>query len=383
MKTKYKILIGIAIVISLGLIIFFLINKNFLSPSPKIKYIHKRFKDYRVPDIKLVQKKIKELVQKKIKEENREYNHRVLYMTYHTVDDIPLSILENIKKSCKEYVVEIHGNQSCEDFLYKYYVHKVNSAKEANALLAAKRYSPVYVQDFVAMKADIRVMVIGHKPVCAFWRRPPKGGWLTNTSQGGRMDYQKVPEGVLALATRASKLANADYWACDIAVGKDKKYHILECATAFAAFPYIRDWIGQYLMWKLSEGKFQKPNIPLYNWEELGKIKSPLLRTMRHIAFSQYTASQDSGELFSEVSDADYPILNTHKRDIEEWPSEIWNHQSHRDGSDARGRRPSRPSDHTCVSARAGPGARRRRAGPGPRIHQRAKRIHASDRCGR
>lgn len=210
-----------------------------------------------------------------------------------------------------------------------YFVHKVDDYSEAATLLKQKRYYPVYVQDFVPMEADIRVMLIGHKPVCAFWRRPAEGDWLTNTSQGGEMDYQAVPQGVLDLSVTASKAANAEYWACDVAVGKDGKYRILECATAFAAFPYIRDWIGQYLMWKLSDGKFIKPHIPLYNWEELGKIDSSLLRTMRHITFGRQAMqqSQDSGELFNEISSDGYPLINTKDTMSEEWPSEIWNRQ--------------------------------------------------------
>ncbi|WP_187647377.1 ATP-grasp domain-containing protein [Nitrosophilus labii] len=219
-----------------------------------------------------------------------------------------------------------------------YFVHKVDSFEEAKKLLEAKKYCPIYIQDFVPMSADIRVMLIGHKPVCAFWRRPPEGHWLTNTSQGGSIDYMNVPKGVLDLAVKVSKAANAEYWACDIAVGKeDGKYRILECATAFAAFPYIRDWIGQYLMWKLSDGRFPKPNIPVYNWEELGKIDSSLLRTMRFITFGRYTPSFD-GEYFLNRQkmdesgavhkiwelDEEYPMLNTEERDYEEWPSEKW-----------------------------------------------------------
>jgi len=115
---------------------------------------------------------------------------------------------------------------------------------------------------------------------------------LTNTSQGGYMTYDGVPMGALELAVEASKAAKAEYWACDIAE-YDGKYYILECATAFAAFPYFRDWIGQYLMWDFSEGRFPKPHIPLYNWEELGKINPSLLRTMRHIEFSKYIPSTD------------------------------------------------------------------------------------------
>ena len=209
-----------------------------------------------------------------------------------------------------------------------YYVHKVDSYSEAKALLSGKKYFPVYVQDFIPMEADIRVMLIGHKPVCAFWRRPPEGKWLTNTSQGGAADYSNVPQSALDLAARCSRAANAEYWACDIALGKDGKLYILECATAFAAFSYIRDWIGQYLIWKLSGGRVPMPWIPLYNWEELGKINSNVLRTIRHISFShQQQASRDGDELFSEVDDCNYPMMDTRHHGSEEWPSEEWNLQ--------------------------------------------------------
>jgi len=221
-----------------------------------------------------------------------------------------------------------------------YFVHKVDSAQEAHTLLAQKKYHPVYMQDFVPMEADVRVMLIGHKPVCAFWRRPPEGEWLTNTSQGGSMDYMDVPKELLDLAVKVSKAANAEYWACDIAVGEDGKYRILECATAFAAFPYIRDWIGQYLMWKFSKGAFSLPNIPLYNWEELGKMDASVLRTLRYITFGEYTPSYDGayfldkkvketqeGEMYLHELDARYPILMTEDRTEEEWPSEKWNFQ--------------------------------------------------------
>jgi hypothetical protein len=210
-----------------------------------------------------------------------------------------------------------------------YYVHKVDSFTQAKKLLDSKKYFPVYIQDFIPMAADIRVMLIGHQPVCAFWRHPPQGGWLTNTSQGGAMDYQAVPRDALDLAVKVSKAAHAEYWACDIAVGKDGQYRILECATAFAAFSYIRDWIGQYLMWKLSPSRFKKPYIPLYNWEELGKIKSSLLRGMRHINFSQnqLVTINDTCETFKKMSPNGYPFSDTVMKNFEEWPSETWNIQ--------------------------------------------------------
>ena len=220
-----------------------------------------------------------------------------------------------------------------------YFVHKVDSYKEAKDLFKEKKYHPQYFQDFVPMEADIRVMLIGHKPVCAFWRRAPEGEWLTNTSQGGSMDYMDVPKNVLDLAVRVSKAAKAEYWACDVAYGIDGVPRILECATAFAAFPYIRDWIGQYIMWSLSEGRFKKPHMPMFNWEELSKMDSSILRTMRHITFGKYSPSFDGEyfgkkrklfgdqEVYLHVLDNEYKVHDVKRRWSEEWPSEKWNYQ--------------------------------------------------------
>lgn len=187
-----------------------------------------------------------------------------------------------------------------------YFVHKADNFQEAKELLDREKYNPIYTQDAIDLKysGDIRVMLIGHKPVCAFWRFSGEGEWITNTSQGGSMSYENVPMNALELAVQASKAAKAEYWACDIAIdAKIDKAYILECATAFAAFPYIRDWICQYLMWDFSNGKFKMPHVPLFSWEELGKIDSSLLRTMRHIGFSKYKPSCDGTYFINDPKD--------------------------------------------------------------------------------
>ena len=200
-----------------------------------------------------------------------------------------------------------------------YYVHYIKNSDEAIKLLDEKKYNPIYIQEALDLQGkDIRVMLIGHKPICAFWRVSTNPNQkITNTSQGGYIDYNNVPMDVLELAVEASKAAKAEYWACDIAYVENKPY-ILECATAFAAFPYVRDWIGDYLMWDFSNGKFRKPYFPLFNWEQLGKIDSSLLRTMRHIQFSPYTPSCD-GAFFVNKKDA-YDIEITEESNPEDVP---------------------------------------------------------------
>jgi len=188
-----------------------------------------------------------------------------------------------------------------------YYVHKADNYEEAYELLEKEKYSPIYTQDAIDLKysGDLRIMLIGHKPICAFWRFSGEGEWITNTSQGGSMSYENVPMNALELAVEASKAAKAEYWACDVAIdAKTGKAYILECATAFAAFPYIRDWIGQYLMWDFSNGRFPMPHVPLFSWEELGKVDSSLLRTMRHIGFSKYKPSCDGTWYINDPVDA-------------------------------------------------------------------------------
>jgi len=194
-----------------------------------------------------------------------------------------------------------------------YYVHKVDSYQEARALFDEKKYRPVYTQDAIPLKysGDIRVMLIGHKPVCAFWRFSGEGEWITNTSQGGSMSYENVPMNALELAVKASKAAKAEYWACDIAIDENTdEAYILECATAFAAFPYIRDWIGQYIMWDLSEGRFRMPHVPMFSWEELGKMDPSVLRTLRHLYFAKYTPSADGAYWMSDKGDFEMELTD-------------------------------------------------------------------------
>ncbi len=220
-------------------------------------------------------------------------------------------------KSCK-YPIIVKRSYGPSNY-GGYYVHKVKSYEEAIELFDKKKYHPMYIQECIPLRADIRVMLIGHKPACAFWRVAGEDMELTNTSQGGYMSYENVPMGALELAVEASKAAKAEYWACDIAE-YDGKYYILECATAFAAFPYFRDWIGQYLMWDFSGGKFKKPYIPLYNWEELGKIKPSLLRTMRHIEFSKYIPSAD-GAYYIDNRDGEWDMELTKESLPEDVPT--------------------------------------------------------------
>ena len=261
---------------------------------------------------------------------NKSKENVTLFCEKHDIAIPKTKIFHNDKEKAYDY---LKNNATYPQIIKKsygpsnyggYFVHKVDNFKEAKTLLEKEKYDPIYTQNGIDLKfsGDLRVMLIGHKPVCAFWRFSGEGEWITNTSQGGTMSYENVPMNALELAVKASKAAKAEYWACDIAIdAKDDKPYILECATAFAAFPYIRDWICQYLMWDFSNGKFTMPHVPLYSWVELGKIDASLLRTMRHIGFSKYKPSCD-GAFFINEKDDSFDMEKTLLNDPSDYPQE-------------------------------------------------------------
>ena len=111
-----KVLIALTIIIVLAGLIGCLVW--WLSKSDNKTYEHERTIPYSPPNQELVHKKMDAEV---LNQKDSSIIPKVVYMTYHNIDMIPPDVLENVKKYCKGYRIEIHGDQSCEDFLYNYY----------------------------------------------------------------------------------------------------------------------------------------------------------------------------------------------------------------------------------------------------------------------
>jgi inositol phosphorylceramide mannosyltransferase catalytic subunit len=80
-----------------------------------------RTKSYRLPDQEDVHKKMRMNPASPLDKEKDIYIPKVVYMTYHDLDGIPDYVIDNIKKYCSGYTIEIYGDQMCEDFLYEYF----------------------------------------------------------------------------------------------------------------------------------------------------------------------------------------------------------------------------------------------------------------------
>ncbi len=79
--------------------------------------------------------------------------------------------------------------------------------------------APAYIQEFLSIQKDIRVVVIGGKIVHAYWRLAPTHEYRSNVALGGRIDLSPIPDEALALAEKTAQVC------CWDDVGLDICYH--------------------------------------------------------------------------------------------------------------------------------------------------------------
>ena len=98
-------------------------------------------------------------------------------------------------------------------------VHLIENQAQLEAYLADNKVA--YIQERLHISRDIRVVVIGFKPVCAYWRVPPPGEWRSNVAQGATVDFTGVPPQAVELAVAAAKAADLDEVGIDLAMVDD------------------------------------------------------------------------------------------------------------------------------------------------------------------
>ncbi len=87
--------------------------------------------------------------------------------------------------------------------------------------------SPAYIQEYIPVKKDIRVIVIGRSVALAYWRVAVSRDFRTNISRGGRIVFDPVPEQALNLALETAAACGWDDVGIDI-VAHENRFHVLE-----------------------------------------------------------------------------------------------------------------------------------------------------------
>jgi ribosomal protein S6--L-glutamate ligase len=79
--------------------------------------------------------------------------------------------------------------------------------------------SPAYIQEYLPVHRDLRVIVIGSRPVHAYWRIAKNNEFRTNVSQGATISFANIPQEGIDFAVRIARICRLDD------VGLDLYYH--------------------------------------------------------------------------------------------------------------------------------------------------------------
>ena len=91
---------------------------------------------------------------------------------------------------------------------------------------------PAYIQEFLDVDDDYRVVVVGNEVAHAYRRIPARGSFKANISQGGTVCLENIPGDVLELGLRAAQACGFDLAGIDICQSREKLY-ILEANMKF------------------------------------------------------------------------------------------------------------------------------------------------------
>ncbi|MBU1194155.1 MAG: ATP-grasp domain-containing protein [Proteobacteria bacterium] len=86
---------------------------------------------------------------------------------------------------------------------------------------------PAYIQEYLPIDRDMRIIIIGKKIRLAYWRIAAENNFKTNISQGGAISFDPLPQKALDLALVTAQKCQWDDVGIDI-IEHENKFYVLE-----------------------------------------------------------------------------------------------------------------------------------------------------------
>ncbi|MFW6237440.1 MAG: ATP-grasp domain-containing protein [Desulfosudaceae bacterium] len=90
----------------------------------------------------------------------------------------------------------------------------------------------LYVQEYLPLDRDLRLVLIGRKVIAGYWRHCPAGGFHANVARGGRLTWADIPEAAVALVETVAARLDIDHAGFDLAAG-DGHFYFFEFNRLF------------------------------------------------------------------------------------------------------------------------------------------------------
>jgi ribosomal protein S6--L-glutamate ligase len=105
-------------------------------------------------------------------------------------------------------------------------VFLIHNEEELSRYLA--RSSVAYIQEYLPLDRDLRVILINHQVILSYWKMAPPGEFRNNLAQGASIHFNGIPDEALAFAAQVTRLCNFDDVGLDLCHTIDKGWMVLE-----------------------------------------------------------------------------------------------------------------------------------------------------------
>ncbi len=89
-----------------------------------------------------------------------------------------------------------------------------------------------YIQEYLPIERDLRVVIVGSRAVHSYWKVSSPENFRTNVAQGGTVDFRDIPDEAVELALRAARSGGIDYAGFDLCFYKGE-WMVLEANMNF------------------------------------------------------------------------------------------------------------------------------------------------------
>jgi ribosomal protein S6--L-glutamate ligase len=118
-----------------------------------------------------------------------------------------------------------------------------------------QRCDLAYIQEYLPIDRDLRIVLMGAKVVHAYWRIAPPGEYRSNVSLGGRISFSHIKKGPLLFAEEVARLCKFDEVGLDICICQGN-YLVLEANMIYGLKGFEKAGLNVYqlLTERISEG---------------------------------------------------------------------------------------------------------------------------------
>lgn len=128
----------------------------------------------------------------------------------------------------------------------------VRTAKDLEAYL--DKHHPAYIQEYLPIDRDLRVVLIAQQVVHAYWRMAPAGEFHNNVSRGGSISFEDIPQEALDFARWTATVCRFDEVGLDICYAHGR-WWVLEANMVYGLEGFRRRGLDIYAIFRsLDEG---------------------------------------------------------------------------------------------------------------------------------